>query len=83
MLIVLSQVDKLLPVRTRLEGREWSPKRQSASLKSRHIAEKVREICKQFGFKEESISPASADGTPFNRRTLLKLIQDHLVYRQF
>jgi len=76
-LIVLSQVDKLLPVRADLEGREWSPRRRSASLKSRHIDEKVREICEQFEFKEKSVSPASADGTPFNRRTLLKLIQDH------
>jgi|GEM_PF-5804543 len=80
--LVLTQVDKLFPVREPLRGRDWSPCKRSTSLKSKHIAEKIEEICKQFGIGEGSVAPSAADGIAFNRKKLLQLIAEHLSQRQ-
>ncbi|MCD6304103.1 MAG: 50S ribosome-binding GTPase [Planctomycetes bacterium] len=80
--IVLTQVDKLPPVREPLRGRNWSPRRRSKSLKDEHIAEKIDEICKQFGVREGSVAPSAADGIAFNRKKLLQLIAEQLSQRQ-
>ncbi len=76
--VVLSQVDKLLPVRQPLDGTGWSPKKRRATLKNKHIAEKIQEVCEQFGIESSSVAPAAADGSAFNRRKLLRLIAELL-----
>ena len=76
--LVLGQVDKITPVREPLKGKEWSSRKRRTSMKNSHIAEKIGEVCAQFGIEETDIAPAAADGVPFNRKKLLRLIEKQL-----
>lgn len=80
--LVLTQVDKLFPVREPLEGKQWSPQERHKSPKSKQIVEKIRVICEQFGIDQEDLAPSAADGVAFNRRKLLQLITERLSQRQ-
>lgn len=80
--LVLTQVDKLPPVREPLRGKSWSPRSRSASLKNKHIAEKIEEICAQFCVGKGYVAPAAAEGLAFNRNKLLKLITKRLSQRR-
>jgi len=73
-LVVLSQVDKLLPVRQPLDGPDWKPKKRNTTLKEKHITEKIKVVCEQFGIMSSCIVPAAADEYAFNRKQLLKCI---------
>ena len=80
--LVLTQVDKLFPVREPMEGTEWTRRKRSASRKNKHVAEKIQEICEQFGFDQKDIAPASAGEMPFNRKRLLRAIEKRLLQRE-
>jgi len=78
-IIVLSQVDKMRPIREQLEGSEWPLKiKRDATLKNKNIKKKINEISKQFGFEPNSITPSASDEFQFNRRKVLKLIENSL-----
>lgn len=73
-ILVLSQVDKILPVREKLVDDEWPPRDNPDQPKAKHIEAKIREVCRQFGIPPDSIAPSSADADSYNRRGLLDLM---------
>jgi small GTP-binding protein len=77
-IVIVNQVDKLMPIRQPLESDSWSIERMNNTLKSYHIAEKIEEVSRQFELKRDRIEPSVSVDGGFNRNRLLALISEHL-----
>lgn len=74
-LIVLSQADKLPPVREDFSRGEWRHERRSSTWKARNLQEKVCLVSQQFGIQQHHIIPVSTEGDrPFNRTGLIEAL---------
>lgn len=76
--IILNQVDKILPVRRAFAARTWPAERRKKTLKSRHVSEKLAEVCRQFELDPECVEPSVSAHDAFNRSRILQLIGRHL-----
>ncbi|MBI1338285.1 MAG: GTP-binding protein [Phycisphaera sp.] len=77
-MIILNQVDKILPSRDPFETSSWSSEKSRRTLKSRHIAEKIEEVHRQFGVEGYRVEPSVSLDDAFNRRRLRRMIAQHL-----
>lgn len=77
-MIVLNQVDKVLPTRQPFASPTWADERKKRSLKSRHVTEKIDEVRRQFDLGPDQIEPSVSVDHAFNRRRLLTLIGRNL-----
>lgn len=78
LIIALNQVDKVKPVREAFVYGDWEKEQQRASLKNRHVREKVSEVARQFGLPGEShriVPVVSEAGYEFNRTELVQVIR--------
>lgn len=77
LIIALNQVDKMKPVREAFAYESWEKEQHRASLKSRHVREKIDEVARQFGLSSESrriVPVVSEAGYEFNRTELVQVI---------
>lgn len=78
LMIVLNQVDKILPARQPFESTTWSAEKRKNTIKSRHVRAKIDEVSRQFDLEHDRIEPSVSVAHIFNRRRLLTLIELNL-----
>ena len=77
LIIALNQVDKVKPVREVFAYERWEEEHQRASLKNRHVREKINEVARQFGLPDDNrriVPVVSEAGFEFNRTALVQVI---------
>ena len=77
LIIALNQVDKVKPAREEFAYESWEEEQQRASLKNRHVREKINEVARQFGLPGDSgrIVPVVSEAEfKFNRTGLVQVI---------
>ncbi len=78
LVIALNQVDKVKPVREAFAYESWEEEQHLASLKSRHVREKINEVARQFGLPGERrriVPVVSEAGYEFSRTELVQVIR--------
>lgn len=73
-MIVVNQVDKILPSRQPLQTATWPSERSRNTVKSRQIAEKIDVVCQQFACDSSGVEPSVAVDCVFNRERLIQVI---------
>ena len=78
LVIALNQVDKVKPVREAFAYESWEEEQHRASLKNRHVREKIDEVARQFGLPGESrriVPVVSEAGDEFCMTELVQVIR--------
>lgn len=78
LVIALNQVDKVKPVREAFAYESWEKEQHRASLKNRHVREKINEVARQFGLPDDNgriVPVVSEAGYEFNRTALVQVIR--------
>ena len=78
LIIALNQVDKVKPVREAFAYESWEKEQHRASLKSRHVGEKINAVARQFdlpGDNDRIVPVVSEAGYEFNRTALVQVIR--------
>jgi small GTP-binding protein len=76
-LIVLNQVDKIMPTREPLERTDWESESVRDTQKTRLIAEKIEEVSRQFQIDFRYVMPSIAIDGGFNATALRDAVGGH------
>ena len=82
LIIALNQVDKVKPAREEFAYESWEEEQQRASLKNRHVREKINEVARQFGLPCDngSIVPVVSEAEfKFNRTGLVQVVHTIII----